>query len=1008
MTDKIIIKGARTHNLKNIDLEIPKNSITVITGISGSGKSSLAFDTIYAEGQRKYVESLSPYARQFLELMDKPDVDYIEGLSPAISIEQKTSGHNPRSTVGTVTEIYDYLRLLFARVGHPRSIISGRRLIKQTVQQITDDILSYPDILNIEDLKIMIISPLVKSRKGTYEDLFKRLLSQGYQKVRVNNQMYSLEEEIKLDKYQKHNIDLIVDRLIINKDKKNDKDFLKRLVDSIELALQLGEGEILVNIVDMNEIVIEKLKEKGLKQNGDIFYSEKLVDPDSGTSFPDIEPHSFSFNSPYGACQNCKGLGFVKEVDLSNIYNPRLSVLEGGIYPWTKVIENPNSITYKILKLVAKEEGIDLSKPIKDLSEKEMNILLYGSGDKKYKLQILEDQIWQVGFDGVINQIQKKYSESDSEIVRSEYEMYMIEKKCPECKGYRLRKESLGVTISGMSIVDVTKLSINEALEWISKISKGKAFENKNLSVINEVINSSIKIDPKNDTLTIQEREIAKQIFKEIQTRLEFLLSVGLDYLTLDRSAQTLSGGESQRIRLASQIGTGLSGVIYVLDEPSIGLHQRDNEKLLQTLKKLKELGNTVIVVEHDEDTIKEADYIIDMGPGAGELGGRIIAQGKVQDIINSKESITGKYLSCEYKIDKEEIYDLIKQKLNNQKYKFNNLNKDKNKKLIIRGITHNNLKGIDFELPLGKFVAVTGVSGSGKSSLINDVLYKILAQKIYGSKEVPGSYNECIGTEYIDKVINVDQSPIGRTPRSNPATYVGIFGEIRELFANTKEAKSRGYKPGRFSFNVKGGRCEKCEGGGLIKISMQFLPDVYVKCDACEGKRYNRETLQIDYKDKNIYDVLEMTVEEACKFFENIQSIQSKLKTLVDVGLGYIKLGQSATTLSGGESQRIKLATELSKKQTGNTIYILDEPTTGLHFDDIKKLLLVLHSLVYFGNTVVVIEHNLDVIKTADWIIDLGPEGGDKGGYIIAEGEPKDIINAKESYTAQWLKRII
>lgn len=1009
----IKVRGARTHNLKNINVDIPKDKLTVITGLSGSGKSSLAFDTIYAEGQRRYVESLSAYARQFLGLMEKPDVDLIEGLQPAISIDQKSSGHNPRSTVGTVTEIYDYLRLLYARAGHPRSPVTGRRLEKQTVQQIVDSILNYTKIIKSDGVKLMVLAPLVKNRKGTYEELFSRFLSQGYVRVRVDNQVYSLEEEIKLDKFVKHNIELVIDRVSIKNTFESDEEkeeFVKRLTDSIELALNLGSGEILINLVDFESYINENssLKETlRIRDNGDIFYSEKLVDPETGESFPEIEPHSFSFNSPFGACPVCNGLGTVKEIDPTNIYNPRLTISEGGIYPLARAIENEDSMTYKILETVANEENISMKTPLGQLPESQLNLILYGNGDKTYQVEYFDSngnkKMWSFKYEGTISNLMRRYNETDSEYIRSEIEQYMIEKDCEECRGNRLKKDVLAVTIRGKNIIDIGNMTIKQALDWISNLNEEPKVIIEN-STLKELFNLN-SIDPKEDDLTNQEKEIAKQIIKEITSRLGFLNSVGLEYLTLNRSARTLSGGESQRIRLASQIGTGLTGVLYVLDEPSIGLHQRDNDRLLKTLERLRDLGNTVIVVEHDEDTIRKADYIIDIGPLAGEHGGEVVAFGSVDDIKSEPKSITGKYLSGKIKITKEDIYNELKNigAVNGKNGKKNN----GNSKLIIRGIRHHNLKGVDLEVPLGKFVAVTGVSGSGKSSMVNDVLYRSLAKHFYGSKENPGQHSEIRGIENIDKVINIDQSPIGRTPRSNPATYTGIFNVIRDIFAQTKESKVRGYKPGRFSFNVKGGRCENCEGAGVIKISMQFLPDVYVTCDVCKGLRYNRETLQIDYKGKNISEVLNMTVEEGVEFFPNISAISSKLQTLLDVGLGYIRLGQSATTLSGGESQRVKLATELSKRHTGKTLYILDEPTTGLHFEDVRKLLLVLHGLVSKGNSVLVIEHNLDVIKTADWIIDLGPEGGENGGLIIAEGTPDDIMKVKESYTGEWLRKV-
>ncbi|CAG1022784.1 UvrABC system protein A [Patescibacteria group bacterium] len=1012
--EQIKIRGARTNNLKNINLDIPKDKLTVITGLSGSGKSSLAFDTIYAEGQRKYVESLSAYARQFLGLMDKPDVDTIEGLSPAISIDQKSTGHNPRSTVGTVTEIYDYLRLLYARVGHPRSPVTGRRLEKQTVQQIVDDIFTYfekfnKDTAEPKEIKILVLAPLIKARKGTYEELFTRFLSQGYARVRVDGQVYSLEEDIKLDKFVKHNIELVVDRLVIKKDSKSDEALLKRVTDSIELSLNLGNGEVLINLVDAKDLQLAKSGAK-VESNGDIFYSEKLVDPETGQSFPEVEPHSFSFNSPFGACPVCNGLGSIKEIDPSNIYNPRLTIAEGGIYPWARVIENEDSYSYNLLEAMASAEKISLKAPIGELEPEKLNMVLYGTGNKEYKVKYTnmygQERSIETHFEGVIPNLMRRYNESDSDYIKGEIEQYMIERQCNECKGYRLKKEALAVTIRGLNIVDVGNMSISQSLDWINGFKEAaKDSDTVEKSTLHELFNLT-SLKPAEDDVSESEKEIGKQIFKEISTRLNFLVSVGLDYLTLNRTARTLSGGESQRIRLASQIGTGLTGVLYVLDEPSIGLHQRDNEKLINTLEKLKEIGNTVIVVEHDEDTIRKADHVIDIGPGAGEHGGQVIAEGNVEDIIAAKDSITGKYLSGQVRISKELIYNQLK-KLN----ALNGSNGTKNGKgkLVVKNVTHHNLKGIDLEIPLGKFVCVTGVSGSGKSSLINDVLYKSLAKQLYGAKDNPGEYGEMRGIENIDKVIDIDQSPIGRTPRSNPATYTGIFNVIRDIFAQTKEAKVRGYKPGRFSFNVKGGRCEKCEGAGVIKISMQFLPDVYVTCEVCGGHRYNRETLQIDYKGKNISEVLDMTVEEGVKFFENITAISSKLKTLEDVGLGYIKLGQPSNTLSGGEAQRVKLAAHLSlHRERKHTLFIFDEPTTGLHFDDISKLLNCFNLLIEKGNSLVVIEHNLEVIKCADHIIDLGPDAGDNGGEVVAEGTPEEVAENKNSWTGKYLQEYL
>ncbi len=1024
----IKIRGARTHNLKNINVDIPKDSLSVITGLSGSGKSSLAFDTIYAEGQRRYVESLSAYARQFLGLMEKPDVDLIEGLQPAISIDQKSTGHNPRSTVGTVTEIYDYLRLLFARVGHPRSPVSGRRLEKQTVQQIVDRVLSLPLLLGQaqgevkdnkkesepDDLKIIVLSPLIKNRKGTYEELFSRFLAQGYVRVRVDGKVYSLDEEIKLDRYVKHNIELVIDRLVVKVDSKSDETFVKRLTDSIELGINLGEGEVLVHLPDQVADAPSNLK---LNQTGDLFFSEKLVDPETGDSFPEVEPHSFSFNSPFGACPICNGLGAIKEVDPSNIYNPRLTIMEGGIYPWTRIIENGDSYLMSLIDVVAKEYKIDLRKPIGELTPEHFQTIFYGTGEKKYSVKFVNNEgknnTWNSRFEGVIPNLQRRYLETESDYIRSEIEQYMVEKECPECKGFRLKKEILAVTIHGVNIVDVGNMSILDAKEWIEGLNDdGQASSSidQRLTSIMYNLFTFDPIDLEDDILSNQEREIGKQIFKEISTRLNFLVSVGLDYLTLNRTARTLSGGESQRIRLASQIGTGLTGVLYVLDEPSIGLHQRDNERLIETLERLRDIGNTVIVVEHDEDTIAHSDYVIDIGPRAGEHGGKVVFTGTPEELkkFDNDDCLTAQYISGRKKITRDSIQKELENLKALEKQANSTYKSPVGENLVMTNIKHNNLKGFDLEIPFGKLVCVTGVSGSGKSSMVNDVLYKALAKHIYGSKANPGEYKELRGIEHIDKVVDIDQSPIGRTPRSNPATYTGVFNAIRELFTQTKEAKSRGYKAGRFSFNVKGGRCEKCQGAGVIQISMQFLPDVYISCEICKGERYNRETLQIDYKGKNIAQVLNMTVEESLEFFQNVPQIFSKMQTLDDVGLGYIRLGQAATTLSGGESQRVKLSSELSKRSTGKTIYILDEPTTGLHFEDVRKLLIVLHGLVAKGNTVLVIEHNLDVIKTADWIIDLGPEGGEKGGYIIAQGTPEEVINTPESYTGQWLKKVM
>ena len=930
--DKIVIRGARQHNLKNLNLEIPRDKLVVITGLSGSGKSSLAFDTIYAEGQRRYVESLSAYARQFLELMDKPDVDIIEGLSPAVAIEQRTPSHNPRSTVGTVTEIYDYLRLLFARIGVPHCPRCGKEIKPQSSQQIIDEIVKLP-----LGTKIQIISVLVRGRIGTYEELFKRLEKAGYSRVRVNGKIFNLGENIKLDRYKKHTIELIVDRIEINKGARS------RIADSVETALRESRGLISVSIGE------------GAKASERLF-SEHHACIDCGISLTEIEPRLFSFNSPYGACPECTGLGTKLEIDEELVIpDKNLSVSEGALLPWSNPITTRThrwkgawgGYYLEMIDDVCRRNGISQKKKWKELKRSEQEILLFGDGE----------------FEGVINNLQRRYKETESEFVKEEiYAKYMRRRICPTCKGKRLKDESLAVHVDGRSIYEVTRMSVIEAEQFFRELTLGE-----------------------------KAKVISNPILKEINSRLVFLANVGLGYLTLDRESATLAGGEAQRIHLATQIGSGLTGVLYVLDEPSIGLHQRDNKKLLTTLFKLRDLGNTLIVVEHDEETIRAADWIVDLGPGAGVHGGDIVAQGPIEKILKEKDSLTAQYLNGKLNITVPE-----------------KLRKPGKRAIRIKSASQFNLKNIDITVPLGLFVCVTGVSGSGKSTMVHEVLFKALAQKLYGSKEMPGKHRSIAGYEDIDKVIIVDQSPIGRTPRSNPATYTGAFAPIRDLFSQMPEAKARGYMPGRFSFNVKGGRCENCQGDGTLKIEMQFLTDVYVRCEVCHGKRFNEETLQIKYKGKNIDEVLNMTVEEGSEFFKNIPPLKRVLATLNDVGLGYIKLGQPATTLSGGEAQRVKLATELSKRSTGRTLYILDEPTTGLHFADVEKLLNVLHRLVDAGNTVLVIEHNLEVVKTADWIIDLGPEGGEEGGKIVAQGAPEDIVSVQASYTGKYLSPYI
>ncbi|RGC74927.1 excinuclease ABC subunit UvrA [Coprococcus sp. AM25-15LB] len=935
----IKIRGANEHNLKNIDVDIPRNELVVLTGLSGSGKSSLAFDTIYAEGQRRYMESLSSYARQFLGQMEKPDVESIEGLSPAISIDQKSTNRNPRSTVGTVTEIYDYFRLLYARIGIPHCPKCGKEIKKQTVDQMTDQIMELP-----EGTKIQLLAPVVRGRKGTHAKLFEKAKKSGYVRVRVDGSMYELTEEIILDKNIKHNIEIVVDRLIVR------EGIEKRLSDSIESVLTLAEGLLQVDVIG------------GETLN----FSQSFSCPDCGISIEEIEPRSFSFNNPFGACPDCYGLGYKMEFDIDlMIPDKTLSINDGAItvIGWQSCTDK-GSFTRAILEALCKEYGFDLDTPFEDYPEAVQHVLIHGTDGREVKVYYKGQRgegVYDVAFEGLLRNVERRYRETGSETMKAEYESFMRITPCHTCGGQRLKKDALAVTVGGMNIAEVTALSIEKLQKFLAEL-----------------------------VLTETQELIGGQILKEIKARTNFLMDVGLDYLTLSRATGTLSGGEAQRIRLATQIGSGLVGVAYILDEPSIGLHQRDNAKLLKTLKHLRDLGNTLIVVEHDEDTMKEADYIVDIGPGAGEHGGEVVAAGTAKEIMKNKKSVTGAYLSGRKKIPVPEE------------------RREPKGFLKILGARENNLKNIDVEIPLGVMTCVTGVSGSGKSSLVNEILYKALAKELNRARTIPGKHTRIEGLEQVDKVINIDQSPIGRTPRSNPATYTGVFDLIRDLFAATADAKARGYKKGRFSFNVKGGRCEACSGDGILKIEMHFLPDVYVPCEVCHGKRYNRETLEVKYKGKSIYDVLNMTVEEALHFFENVPSIRRKMETLYDVGLSYIRLGQPSTTLSGGEAQRIKLAAELSKRSTGKTVYILDEPTTGLHFADVHKLTEILQKLSADGNTVVVIEHNLDVIKTADYLIDIGPEGGDKGGTVIAKGTPEQVAASECSYTGKYIAPLL